>query len=119
MKKIKRKRKILRGQPGLFLFIEDECNRQFEKKTKKWGKQKNGSTRAEDLLKVSRGFLHRHARNAVTMPNPIVKKILDFLDLCGYRFFIVPKDDDPEKPICLVTNEVEIGEEADYIEKCQ
>lgn len=119
MKKIKRKRKILRGQPGIFLFLEDECNKQFGKKPKGRGKARKGSTCAEDLLKVSRGFLRKHARNAVTMPNPIVKKILDFLDLCGYRIFIVPKDDDPEKPMCIVTNEVEIGEEDDYIEKCQ
>ncbi len=120
MKKIKRrKRKILRGQPGIFLFLEDECNKQFGKKPKGRGKARQGSTRAEDLLKVSHGYLYRHAMTSVTALNPVVKKILDFLDLCGYRFFIVPKDDDPEKPICVVTNEVEIGEDDDYIEKCQ
>lgn len=74
VKKIKRKRKILRGQPGIFLFLEDECNKQFGKKPKGRGKARKGSTCAEDLLKVSSGFLRKHARNAVTMPNPIVKK---------------------------------------------
>lgn len=68
------------------------------------------------MMNVSHGYLYNHSKNSTTMPNPVVKRILDFLDLCGYRFFIVPKDDDPEKPVCLVTNEVEIGEDDDYIE---
>lgn len=98
---------MLKSYFDIWDFVAAECDREFTETAKKKHPNCRGVGYVSRKISNDPGLIYQYRRRSRKEKCPPLERLIKILDILGYRFFIAPKDEDPEKTVCLIVNEDE------------